>query len=97
MGLSSYSVHHLRHGLSAVAAAASTTEGLPQDLLQRLPEVLGVMPLSTCNRVEIIIETAPSLSDEQQAGVDRYIQSRLGTVCEIRRDRQVLEHLFRVA
>lgn len=97
MGLSSYSVHHLRHGLSAVAAAASTTEGLPQDLLQRLPEVLGVMPLSTCNRVEIIIETAPSLSDEQQSGVDRYIQSRLGTVCEIRRDRQVLEHLFRVA
>ena len=97
MGLSSYSVHHLRHGLSTVAAASSTTEGLPQDLLQRLPEVRGVMPLSTCNRVEIIIETTPALSDEQQAGVDGYIQSRLGTVCEIRRDRQVLEHLFRVA
>ena len=97
MGLSSYSVHHLRHGLSAVAAASSTTEGLPQDLLQRLPEVRGVMPLSTCNRVEIIIETAPALSGEQQLGVDRYIQSRLGTECEIRRDREVLEHLFQVA
>ena len=97
MGLSSYSVHHMRHGLSAVAAASSTTEGLPQDLLQRLPEVRGVMPLSTCNRVEIIIETAPALSGEQQLGVDRYIQSRLGTDCEIRRDREVLEHLFQVA
>ncbi|WP_215523852.1 glutamyl-tRNA reductase [Varibaculum prostatecancerukia] len=97
MGLSSYSVHHLRHGLSAVAAASSTTEGLPQDLLQRLPEVRGVMPLSTCNRVEIIIETAPALSGEQQVGIDRYIQSRLGTDCEIRRDREVLDHLFQVA
>ncbi|WP_122819552.1 glutamyl-tRNA reductase [Varibaculum vaginae] len=97
VGLSSYSVHHLRHGLNAVAAASSTTEGLAQDLLQRLPEVLGVLSLSTCNRVEVIIETAPVLSGEQRAGVDRYIQSRLGTVCEIRRDRQVLEHLFRVA
>ncbi len=97
MGLSSYSVHHLRHGLSAVAAASSTTEGLPQDLLQRLPEVRGVLPLSTCNRVEIIIETAPALSGEQQVGVDRYIQSRLGTDCETRRDREVLDHLFQVA
>lgn len=97
VGLSSYSVHHLRHGLNAVAAAASTTDGLPEDLLQRLPEVLGVLPLSTCNRVEIIIETAPAISGEQLTAVDGYIQSRLGTVCEIRRDRQVLEHLFRVA
>ena len=97
MGLSSYSVHHLRHGLNAVAAASSTTDGLPEDLLQRLPEVMGVLPLSTCNRVEIVIETAPAISSEQLAAVDRYIQSRLGTICEIRRDRQVLEHLFTVA
>ena len=79
MGLSSYSVHHLRHGLNAVAAASSTTDGLPEDLLQRLPEVMGVLPLSTCNRVEIVIETAPAISSEQLAAVDRYIQSRLGT------------------
>lgn len=97
VGLSSYSVHHLRHGLNAVAAASSTTDGLPEDLLQRLPEVRGVLPLSTCNRVEIIIETAPAISSEQLAAVDSYIQSRLGTICEIRRDRQVLEHLFTVA
>lgn len=97
MGLSSYSVHHLRHGLNAVATAASTIEGLPKDLLQRLPEAQGVLPLSTCNRVEIIIETAPTTSTEQQKAVDSYIQSRLATDCEIRRDRQVLEHLFRVA
>ena len=49
-------MHHSVHGLDRVGEAARHCEGLAQRLTSR-PDVRGAMVLSTCNRVEIYLDT----------------------------------------
>ncbi|MDO5746283.1 MAG: glutamyl-tRNA reductase [Actinomycetaceae bacterium] len=57
MALISYSVHHREHGLTHVEQAAANVQGLASQLVG-LPDMAGALVLSTCNRVEVLIDVA---------------------------------------
>lgn len=87
------SVQHDQHGLDEVERIADSV-GTVADRLRSVPGVRAVLPLSTCNRVELIVD-APAASSEDLAdaltpaldrapGWNRY------------EDAEATSHLFRV-
>ena len=83
------SVQHDQHGLAEVERIAERLDDLTS-LLRDTPGVAAVLPLSTCNRVELIVD-APSTTSLELA---EHIQ--LPTQWLRYDDEEAQRHLFRV-
>lgn len=57
VGLHLYSIHHDDHGLAAVERVAQAVPGLGRRLVNDHAGIRGAVVLSTCNRVEIYLDT----------------------------------------
>lgn len=57
VGLHLYSIHHDDHGLEAVERVAQAVPGLGRRLVDDHAGIRGAVVLSTCNRVEIYLDT----------------------------------------
>lgn len=57
VGLHLYSIHHEDHGLEAVERVAPAVPGLGRRLVADNGDIRGAVVLSTCNRVEIYLDT----------------------------------------
>ncbi|MFD0867268.1 glutamyl-tRNA reductase, partial [Tessaracoccus lubricantis] len=51
-----FSIQHNRQGLSEVERIAADIDGVV-DRLRNVPEITGAVVLSTCNRVEVVLDT----------------------------------------
>ncbi|HHT13436.1 MAG TPA: glutamyl-tRNA reductase, partial [Propionibacterium sp.] len=51
-----FSIQHNRQGLSEVERISAGIDGVV-DRLRNVPEVTGAVVLSTCNRVEVLLDT----------------------------------------
>ena len=94
MNLRIFSIHHDHHGLSEVQRASDNVPLIAGEL-RRHRDVVGVVVLATCNRVEVLLD-APGLSTAHALlQLARASQAPLAwTVLE---GDDALAHLFRVA
>ena len=90
MSLQILAVRQDRQGLAAVERASTTIDGLT-DLASAQPGVRGAVVLSTCNRVEIVLEV-----DDADAETVATFGERLDH-WDTYRGEHALDHLFRVA
>lgn len=87
------SVHHDRHGLAEVGRISDKTFELDA-VLREIPGVNGVIPLSTCNRVEFYVD-APGVPSAQLAVI--LARHLTPSISWSRFDGDdAIEHLFRV-
>lgn len=57
MGLHLYSIHHSDHGLDAVERVSGAVPGLAKRLVASNENIRGAVVLSTCNRLEVYLDT----------------------------------------
>lgn len=93
MKLRILSIEHRRHGLREVERAAANA-GRFRDLLLALDGVHGVVTLSTCNRVELMIDATHIPSTTLLQGLR---DAEADLAWEIHEVDGALRHLFRVA
>lgn len=91
MGMSTYTVHHLTHGLDTVAHAHARVEGLAADLVAD-DAVRGVVVIPTCNRLEVILDAADC------PHLDLKVTGRLDVADATKRSgTEAIGHIVRVA
>lgn len=73
MGLHLYSIHHSDHGLDAVERVVGAVPGLAKRLVSADSDIRGAVVLSTCNRLEIYLDTDaaahPGVADAVRAAI----------------------------
>jgi len=57
VGLHLYSIHHSDHGLDAVERVVGAVPGLAKRLVAANEDIRGAIVLSTCNRLEVYLDT----------------------------------------
>lgn len=93
MSLQIFSLEHARHGLDLVERAASHIDGLVERVRSHEP-VRGIVLLSTCNRVELVLEVDDAGLALPQILREHFDADLPWRVC---RGEQALDHIFRVA
>ena len=94
MAIFSFSVHHLSHGLDAVARAHTRAGDLAHDLLETIDKTHGCVVIPTCNRLDLLVEA----NEEAGTGLERFLARRLAVAdIVMRRDHDAIEHVVRVA
>ncbi|MBB1484823.1 glutamyl-tRNA reductase [Tessaracoccus sp. MC1865] len=90
-----FSIQHNRQGLSEVERIAADIEGMV-DRLRDVPEVTGAVVLSTCNRVEIILDTNGEATPGQlRAALNDHFATP--PAWDLYLGEAALSHVFRVA
>ncbi len=90
-----FSIQHDRHGLTEVERISSGVEGAAERM-RALPEVNGVVVLSTCNRVEVILDSdADSPNAKLRSALDAHFAP--APDWDLHLGEAALVHVFRVA
>lgn len=90
-----FSISHHRQGLSEVERTSTTASDIAADLFEH-PGVEGVMVLSTCNRVEVILDTDDTVTTHRLRGAlaAHYEEA---PAWDVFLGEVALKHVFRVA
>ena len=90
-----FSIQHDRHGLAEVERISDDAAGLAERL-HAVDGVTGTVLLSTCNRVEVLLDAAPGVTTSMLRAV---INERFATppAWDVFAGEAALGHLFRVA
>lgn len=90
-----FSIQHDRHGLPEVERVSAGVEGVAERM-RALPEVSGAVVLSTCNRVEVLLDTTGNAANtELRAALDRHFDEP--PAWDLYLGEAALGHVFRVA
>ncbi|WP_342372131.1 glutamyl-tRNA reductase [Propioniciclava soli] len=99
MGIQLVAVHHADHGLGAVEAIAQGVPGLGRRLVEATPGIAGALVLSTCNRVEVYLQSDLPLAAVAEA-VRRDLTSGPDAPADVAllelADADAIDHLFHV-
>ncbi len=78
VGLHLYSVHHRMHGLAAVERVTPATAGLARRCVDSALPIRGALLLSTCNRVELLLDVAGSEAGAVElAALNEFVEAQL--------------------
>lgn len=90
-----FSIQHDRHGLTEVERISSGVDGAAERM-RALPDVTGAVVLSTCNRVEVLLDTNPGVDTSVlRAALDA--QFSPAADWDLHLGEAALSHVFRVA